>query len=93
MTAIEISYELEHACKLTSYNTGVRAMYGQEVVYTYTIENEAVLNVLRTLYVSTKNHFVKQVIKTVGIAKKMSQKQLDLIVDELVNFQEITLNF
>lgn len=93
MTAIEISYELEHACKLTSYNTGKRAMYGQETVYTYTIENEEVLNVLRKLYVATKNTFVKEVIKTVGVSKKMSQKQCDIIVEELVKFQEITLNF
>ena len=93
MTTIEISYELEHACKLTAYNTGKRAMYGQETNYSYEITNEEVLNVLRKLYVATKNTFVKEVVKTVGQATKMSQKQLDIIVEELVNFQEITINF
>lgn len=95
MTAIEISYELEHACKLTGKGNGKRDFYGygQEMTYSYEITKEEVLDVLRKLYVATKNNFVKEVIKTVGISKKMSQKQLDIIVEELVNFQEITLNF
>jgi len=95
MTAIEISYELEHACKLTGKGNGKRDFYGygQEMTYSYEITKEEVLDVLRKLYVATKNNFIKEVIKTVGISKKMSQKQLDIIVEELVNFQEITLNF
>lgn len=93
MNSIEISYELEHNCKQTSYNTGKRSMYGQETICTYHINKEEVLDVLRKLYVSTKNSYVKGVVKTVGVSKKMSQKQLDIIVEELVKFQEITLNF
>ena len=95
MNAIEISYKLEHACKLTGKGNGKRDFfgYGQEMTYSFEITKEEVLNVLRKLYTSTKNTFVKEVVKTVGQSKRMSQKQLDIIVDELVNFQEITLNF
>lgn len=94
MTSIDISYELENACKMTAYKTSNRQdFYGNEIVYTYHIENKEVINVLRELYKATKNSFVKNVVKTVGVNKKMSEKQLNIIADELVNFQEITINF
>jgi len=94
MKAIDISYELENACKQTAYKTSNRQdFYGNEMIYTYHIENEEVINVLRQLYLSTKNIFVKNVVKTVGQAKKMSEKQLDIIAKELVNFNQIKINF
>lgn len=93
MTAIEISYELENACKLTARGTGKSEMYGQVTNYSYEITKDEVLNVLRELYKTTQNSFIKEVVKTVGIAKRMSQKQLDIIVEELVKYQQITINF
>ena len=46
MTAIEISYELEHACKLTGKGNGKRDFYGygQEMTYSYEITKEEVLD-------------------------------------------------
>ena len=75
--SIEISEKIERKCKLTA----VKGKYGMQ--YTYNIIEETVLNLLRTLWVKTSNKFVKDVLKTVGVSKKISDKQLEIISDEL----------
>ena len=51
--------------------------------YTLNIVEESVLNLLRTLWVKTSNKFVKDVVKSVGVSKKISDKQLEIIANEL----------
>jgi polyribonucleotide nucleotidyltransferase len=75
--SIEISEKIERKCKLTA----VKSKYGMQ--YTHNIVEETVLNLLRTLWVKTSNKFVKDVVKTVGVSKKISDKQLEIISDEL----------
>jgi len=60
--------------------------------YVLYFDNEEILNTLRQLYISTKNNFVKNVIKTVGQAKKCSEKQLAIIIDEMMKFN-LNINF
>ena len=56
------------------------------------IDNEELLNTLRQLYINTKNEFVKKVIVTVGKSKIMTEKQTDIIIEEMVKFN-LTLKF
>jgi len=89
----QITEQFELSCKSKAFNTGKSNSFGQITAYIFTIENEEILNTLRQLYVATKNNFVKQVVKTVGQSKTFTNKQLDIIADELANFETITLNF
>lgn len=75
--SIEISEKIERKCKLTA----VKGKYGMQ--YTHNIVEESVLNLLRTLWVKTSNKFVKDVVKSVGVSKKISDKQLEIISNEL----------
>lgn len=61
--------------------------------YSYEITNIEVINLLRELYKLSSNKFVKDVITTVGQTKKYSQKQIDIIVSEMVKFENLTINF
>jgi hypothetical protein len=61
--------------------------------YSFEITNTEVINLLRELYKLTPNKFVKDVITTVGQTKKYSEKQIDIIVSEMVKFENITINF
>ncbi len=58
----------------------------------FRINNEELLNTLRQLYVNTKNQFIKKVIVTVGKSKIMTEKQTDIIIEEMIKFN-LTLNF
>lgn len=58
----------------------------------FRINNEELLNTLRQLYTTTKNQFVKKVIVTVGESKIMTEKQTDIIIEEMIKFN-LTLNF
>lgn len=60
--------------------------------YYFEIQNEKLLNTLRSLYFNTKNNFVKSVIKTVGQNKRMTEKQSEIIIEELMKFN-LTINF
>jgi hypothetical protein len=75
--SIEISGKIERKCKLTA----IKGKYGMQ--YTHNIVEETVLNLFRTLWVKTPNKFVKDVVKTVGVSKKISDKQLEIVSDEL----------
>jgi len=61
--------------------------------YYYEITNIEVINLLRELYKVSSNKFAKDVISTVGQTKKYSQKQIDIIVSELVKFENLVINF
>ena len=89
----QITEQFELSCKSKAFNTGKSNSFGQITTYTFTIENEEILNTLRQLYVATANNFVKQVVKTVGQSKTFTNKQLDIIADELAKYDTITINF
>jgi len=61
--------------------------------YSYEISNIEVINLLRQLYVLTSNKFVKDVISTVGSTKRYSQKQIDVIISEMVKFENLVITF
>ena len=75
--SIEISEKIETKCK----STAIKSKYGMQ--YTFHIIDEDVLNLLRSLWVKTSNNFVKNVVKTVGLSKTISDKQLEIISEEL----------
>lgn len=85
--AARLNSKMQDICKSTGFcsKTGLESRYE--------ITNEEILNTLRDLYKSTRNNFVKGIIETVGKSKKFSHKQMDIICDELVTFNSITINF
>jgi hypothetical protein len=87
-----IAMMLKKACvENSNKNTntfGGRATYN----YTYEITSEEVINFLRTLYINTTNSFAKQVIETIGKSKFFTQKQLDIVMEEIMKF-DLTINF
>jgi hypothetical protein len=89
----QITEQFELSYKSKAFNIGKSNSFGQITTYTFTIENEEILNTLRQLYVATTNNFVKQVVKTVGQSKTFTNKQLDIVADELAKFETITINF
>ena len=60
--------------------------------YYMTITNDELLNTLRQLYVNTKNSFVKKVVVSVGKSKKATEKQLEIIIEEMMKYN-LTINF
>lgn len=60
--------------------------------YYWMFDNTELINSLRQLYSATKNNFVKEVVKTVGQTKRMSEKQAEIIIEEMMKFN-LTLNF
>lgn len=60
--------------------------------YCWMFDNTELINSLRQLYSATKNNFVKEVVKTVGQTKRMSEKQAEIIIEEMMKFN-LTLNF
>lgn len=89
---IETEVELAMLIKNNSLSTSFKISYSV-TNYSYEITNIEVINLLRELYKVSSNKFVKDVIATVGQTKKYSQKQLDIIVSELVKFENLTINF
>lgn len=65
---------------------------GKDVVSSYFIQNENVIETLRNIYKSTKNNFVKSVVTTIGQTKKFSDKQIQIIAEEIMKLN-LTLNF
>jgi len=81
---------IEGVCDVKSYsNNNIKNL---ESYNSFEIINEELLNTLRQLYNNTKNNFVKNVIKSVGQNKKFTEKQLDIIVEEMIKFN-LTINF
>ena len=89
---IETEVELVMLIKSNSTCITTQVSYSNSN-YSYEITNIEVINLLRELYKISSNKFVKDVISTVGQTKKYSQKQIDIIVSELVKFENLVINF
>jgi len=69
----------------------VRGVKGTFTIFN--IESESFIQKLRDFYVICKNPFVKKVMATVGIERKMTQKQMEVITDEMVKYPEFIYEF
>lgn len=58
----------------------------------FNITSDGLMDTLRQLYVNTNNGFVKDVVKTVGQTKKFNERQLSIIVKEMIKFN-LNINF
>ena len=84
----EIVMMLKKACKSNSYKVSYSV-----TIESFEITNENVISALLKLQNLSKSTFVKSVLETVLTSNKFSQKQLDIIVSEIVKFENLTLNF
>jgi hypothetical protein len=89
---IETEVELVMLIKNNSTCTTTQVSYSN-YNYSYEITNIEVINLLRELYKLSSNKFVKDVITTVGQTKKYSQKQIDVIISEMVKFENLVITF
>jgi hypothetical protein len=89
---IETEVELAMIIKSNSTCTTTKVSYSNSN-YSYEITNIEVINLLRELYKLSSNKFVKDVISTVGQTKIFSQKQIDVIISEMVKFENLVINF
>lgn len=87
-TEVEIAMMLKKASKETSFKISYSVTN-----YSFEIVNENVIILLNELKELSKSTFVKSVLETVLSSSKFSQKQLDIIVSEIVKFENLTLNF
>lgn len=87
-TEVELSTLIKSNSKCNSHQIS----YSNTII-SYEINNIEVLNLLRGLYKLTKNTFVKSIIETVGTTKKFSDKQISIITSEMVNFENLEINF
>jgi len=55
----------------------------------YEIVNDDILSVLRSFYTVVRNRFVKDVIVTVGKTKRFTDKQMGVICNELVRYNNV----
>lgn len=97
----EDSYEMNVECNLFSqlagfFNTKSESnnfyVKGRGMQNVKTFDSEEVLETLRTVYKSTANKFVRSVIATVGKERKYSDKQLEVIVDEIMKMPNFLIN-
>ena len=89
---IETEVELVMLIKNNSTVTTTKVSYSVSN-YSFEITNIEVINLLRELFLLTSNKFVKSVIETVGQTKRFSQKQIDIIISEMVKFENLVINF
>jgi len=87
-TASNISRLIENVSKRFSNQVS----YSVTNIY-FEITNEEVINLFRELYKLTSNKFVKSVLVSVGKNKKFTEKQLITITDEIIKFENLTINF
>ena len=87
-TEVTIAMMLKKASKETSYKVSYSVTN-----YSFEITNENVISMLNELSEISKSAFVKSVLETVLTSNKFSQKQLNIIVSEIVKFENLTLNF
>jgi len=88
LTETEITMMLKMICKNNSYKVSYSV-----TVESFEITNENVIFMLNELKEISKNTFLKSVLETVLNSNKFSQKQLDIIVSEIVKHENLTLNF
>ncbi len=84
----EIVMMLKTACKNSSYKVSYSV-----TIESFEITNENVISMFNELEKISKNTFVKSVLETVLNSNKLSQKQIDVIVSEIVKHENLTLNF
>lgn len=87
-TEVTIAMMLKKSSKETSFKVSYSVTN-----YSFEITNENVISMLMELKEISKNTFVKSVLETVLNSIKFSQKQLDIILSEIVKFENLTLNF
>ncbi len=87
-TEVTIAMMLKKSSKETSFKISYSVTN-----YSFEITNENVIILLNELKDLSKSTFVKSVLETVLTSNKFSQKQLDIIVSEIVKFENLTLNF
>jgi len=54
-----------------------------EISRKYQIKDEKIIDLFRNLYKTTNNSFIKSVLKTVGTTKTFTEKQIDIICEEI----------
>lgn len=86
----KLEARIEMACKSISLSNG--NIKNLESYNSFVIVNDEVINTFRQLYSNTKSSFIKKVLVTVGKSKKMSEKQLEMIAEEITKFN-LTINF
>lgn len=84
----EIAMMLKMACKNNSYKVSYSV-----TIESFEITNKNVLSSLNELKEISKSTFVKSVLETVLNSNKLSEKQLDVVVSEIVKHENLTLNF
>jgi hypothetical protein len=83
--------KIKSVCDRTDTNESRKGINYNSSYY-FNITNKELLNSLRELYVSTKNKFVKDVIKTVGVNKRITEKQAEIVIQEMMKIN-IHINF
>jgi hypothetical protein len=83
-TEVILIMGIKNNSKINTYNVSATVNN-----YYYEIENEKIINLLTELYKTTPNKFVKNVIETVCKTHKYTQKQIDIIVSEMVKFENL----
>lgn len=87
-SATEISNLIQNECERNAHQIS----YSNTVV-SFEITNEKVIELFRELYKMTNNNFVKSVLVSVGKNKKFTEKQIIIITDEIVKFNNLEINF
>lgn len=88
VSSTNVSLQIQNVSERNSYQVS----YSNTVI-SYKIINEEVINLFRELYKLTSNKFVKSVLVSVGQNKKFSEKQIIVITDEIVKFENLIINF
>ena len=86
-TQVVLSRKLTAACK-----TILARDEKGNIAYFYIIKDENVVEYLRDIWFLSKNLFVKNIVKTVGVSKKLTRKQADVITEEAIKLN-IELTF
>ena len=85
---------IRQASKEDSYFIQGNTLGGRQLTtYVYHINNESVMNMLRQVYKRTKNNFVKSVVASVGQNKKFTEKQINIIADEIIKLKDLNVKF
>lgn len=82
-----LNSKLREMCK----NTGYYDRRGN-LISVYKIKTESVMEFLRDIYKTTSNKYVQSVLTTVGQARKFTDKQLDVITEEIAKHDLFIVN-
>lgn len=84
----ELVVMINNVSKCNSYKVSY-----SNTLNTYEINNENVIVLFRELYKLTSNNFVKSVLVSVGKNRKYTEKQLSVICEEMIKFENLEINF